>query len=120
MRHLRGQWLEHGSLCAHDALLMDGPLGLDGQRCLASLFFITGSPIARDRRETTLELTRALIATHALAARCGVTSPHDQVIVLRALAPMVEPVMQLWQQVWRLWRSHFWQLRAIAPRIWAM
>ncbi|MNE88648.1 Urease accessory protein UreD [compost metagenome] len=117
---LPGQWLEHGTLAAGDALLMDGPLGLAGQRCLASLFFVTGSPIARERREAALERTRALIENHALAARCGVTSPHAQVIVLRALAPMVEPVMQLWRQVWALWRGHFWSLPAVAPRIWAM
>lgn len=117
---LPGQWLEHGTLAAGDALLMDGPLGLAGQRCLASLFFVAGSAIARERREAALEMTRALIESHALAPRCGVTSPHDQVIVLRALAPMVEPVMQLWQQVWRLWRAHFWDMAAVAPRIWAM
>jgi urease accessory protein len=117
---LPGQWLEHGTLAAGDALLMDGDLGLAGQRCLASLFFVAGSAIARERREAALELTRALMEGHALAPRCGVTSPHDQVIVLRALAPMVEPVMQLWQQVWRLWRGHFWELPAVAPRIWAM
>lgn len=117
---LPGQWLEHGMLAAHDTLLMDGPLGLAGQRCLASLFFVTGSPLARERRETALDLTRALIESHALAARCGITSPHDQVIMLRALAPMVEPVMQLWRQVWQLWRAHFWEMPAVAPRIWAM
>jgi len=117
---LPGQWLEHGTLAAGDALLMDGDLGLAGQRCLASLFFVAGSAIARERREAALELTRALMEGHALAPRCGVTSPHDQVIVLRAIAPMVEPVMQLWQQVWRLWRGHFWELPAVAPRIWAM
>lgn len=117
---LPGQWLEHGTLAASDALLLDGDLGLAGQRCLASLFFVAGSAIARERRDAALEMTRALIESHALAPRCGVTSPHDQVIVLRALAPMVEPVMQLWQQVWRLWRTHFWDMAAVAPRIWAM
>ncbi|WP_159911050.1 urease accessory protein UreD [Pantoea sp. 18069] len=117
---LPGQWLERGTLEAHDTLLMDGALGLAGQRCLASLFFVTGSAIARERREAALEMTRALIEPHVLAPRCGVTSPHDRVIVLRALAPMVEPVMQLWQQVWRLWRGHFWDMPAVAPRIWAM
>ncbi|MCT9809886.1 urease accessory protein UreD [Acidovorax sp. Be4] len=117
---LPGQWLEHGTLAADDALLMDGPLGLAGQRCLASLFFVTGSPLARERRDAALDLTRTLIEGHALAARCGVTSPHDRVIVLRALAPMVEPVMQLWRQVWQLWRGHFWDLPGVAPRIWAM
>ncbi|MET1116589.1 MAG: urease accessory protein UreD [Comamonas sp.] len=117
---LPGVWLEQGRIAADDAWLMDGPLGLDGQRCLASLFFVAGSPMARERRDAALELTRALLDTHPLGPRCGVTSPQDQVLVLRAIAPMVEPVMQLWQQVWRLWRAHFWELPAVAPRIWAM
>ena len=117
---LPGVWLEQGRIAADDAWLMDGPLGLDGQRCLASLFFVAGSPIARERRDAALELTRVLLDGHALGARCGVTSPQDQVLVLRAVAPMVEPVMQLWQQVWRLWRAHFWDMPAAPPRIWAM
>ncbi|MCD2511490.1 urease accessory protein UreD [Comamonas endophytica] len=117
---LPGVWLEQGRIAAGDTWLMDGPLGLDGQRCLASLFFVTGSPMARERRDAALELTRALLEAHPLGARCGVTSPQEQVLVLRAIAPLVEPVMQLWQQVWHLWRAHFWGLPAVAPRIWSM
>ena len=35
---LRDAWLERGRIEAADARLMDGPLGLAGQRCIATLF----------------------------------------------------------------------------------
>jgi urease accessory protein len=50
----------------------------------------------------------------------GATSPNPQVVVVRALAPLVEPAMQVMQQVWKVWRAHFWRLPAVKPRIWAM
>ena len=46
-----GVWLERGLMQANDRRLMNGPLGLAGQRCMASLFFVSGSPMARGRRE---------------------------------------------------------------------
>ena len=45
-----GVWLERGLLQAHDRCLMNGPLGLAGQRCMASLFFVSGSKLTRERR----------------------------------------------------------------------
>src|SRR5512133_1464390 len=63
-----GVWLERGLLQAHDSPLMNGPLGLAGQRCMASLFFVSGNKITRDRREAGLELARQVIASHALRA----------------------------------------------------
>ena len=38
---------------------------------------------------------RAVIAQHALAPTCGATSPHPQVVVVRLVAPVVEPAMDL-------------------------
>ena len=43
-----------------------------------------------------------------------------QVLVVRALAPQVEPAMQLLQQVRAAWRAALWQLCAEPPRIWSM
>ena len=40
--------------------------------------------------------------------------------VLRGLAPVVEPLMQLWRQVRGAWRERLWGLPTTAPRIWAM
>ena len=114
-----GVWLERGLMQAHDRRLMDGPLGLAGQRCMASLFFVSGSKMTRNRREAGLELARQVIATHALGATAGATCPNEQVMVLRVLAPLVEPAADLLRQVWQVWRQHFWQLTATAPRIWS-
>ncbi len=114
-----GLWLERGRIRADDAVLMDGPLGLAGQRCLASLFFVAGRPLERGRRQQALELAREVIAAHALRATAGATSPDGQVIVVRVLAPLVEPAMDLLRRVRGQWRRHFWQLPANTPRIWS-
>lgn len=50
----------------------------------------------------------------------GATSPHAEIIVLRALAPVVEPAMQLLRQVWQAWRAELWHMTGTPPRIWAM
>lgn len=115
-----GAWLERGRIDAADPRLLDGPLGLAGHRCLASLFFVTGTPIVRARREAALDAARALLEADALRDSAGVTSPQPGVIVLRVLAPLVEPAMQLLRQVWQAWRAELWQMRGAPPRIWAM
>ncbi len=117
---LPGAWLERARLDAHDTQLLDSPLGLAGHKCLATLFFAAGSPLDAARRESALELARELLQGHALQASAGVTSPHGQVLVLRVLAPVVEPAMALLKQVWFGWRRQLWQLDAPQPRIWAM
>ena len=115
-----GVWLEQGRIDALDARLMDGPLGLAGQRCLGTLFFVAGEPIPRARREAALEGVRELIAAHALRATAGATSPHPQVLVVRVLAPLVEPAMHLLKSLRAAWRQQLWQLEPVPPRIWAM
>lgn len=114
-----GVWLERGLLQAHDQRLMNGPLGLAGQRCMASLFFVSGSKLTRERRAAGLELARQVIDSHMLSQMAGVTCPNEQVMVLRVLAPLVEPAADLLRQVWQVWRQHFWQLPASVPRIWS-
>jgi urease accessory protein len=113
-----GVWLEQGRIDAQDARLMDGPLGLAGQRCMATLFFVAGQPIERTRREAALEAVRALIETHALRTTAGATSPHPQVLVVRVLAPLVEPAMELLKRLRASWRHELWQLDAAPPRVW--
>lgn len=115
-----GLWLERGVIDAADHRLLHGPLGLAGQRCLASLFFAAGAPLSRARRDAALDAARALMDAHTLQATAGATSPNPQVVVLRVLAPQVEPAMQLLRQVWTAWRSALWQMPAEPPRIWAM
>lgn len=113
-------WLERGELRADDHRLLDGPLGLAGQRCLATAFFVSGTAMARERREAALDAARAVIDAHALAPWAGATCPNAQVVTVRVLAPLVEPAMQLLQQVRAAWRQALWQLPPTAPRIWAM
>lgn len=115
-----GRWLERGVIDAADHRLLESPLGLAGHRCMASLFFVTGRPLDRARRDTALDAARAVMDAHALKATAGATSPNGQVVVVRALAPQVEPAMQLLKQVRAAWRAALWQLDAEPPRIWSM
>lgn len=114
-----GVWLERGHLQASDHRLMNSPLGMAGQRCLASLFFVSGTKIERGRRSGALDIARSLIASHSLRTTAGATSPDDQVVVVRVLAPVVEPAMHLMRELWAAWRQHFWHISHAPPRIWS-
>lgn len=116
---LPGVWLERARIRADDLLLMDSPLGLAGQRCIATLFFAAGSKLARQRRQGALDLARQVLEAHPLNTTAGATSPDAQVVVVRVLAPLVEPAMGLLKQVWKVWRQHFWEKAAPSPRIWS-
>ena len=115
-----GVWLERARVGADDLLLLNSPLGMAGHRCMASLFFVAGSKIERNRRQEALDFARQVIEAHPLRATAGATSPDGQIVVVRALAPLVEPAMGLLKQVWQAWRGHFWQHSASTPRIWSM
>ena len=116
---LPGVWLERARLNAHDDLLLNNPLGLAGQRCIATLFLVAGSKLDKARRQAALDIARDLLQGHALEASAGATSPDAQVVVLRVLTPVVEPAMDLLKLVWRAWRKALWQLEAPNPRIWS-
>ena len=114
-----GHWLERARIAASDQRLLDSHLGLAGHRCLASLVFATGSPLSRVRRQCALDAARAVIEPHALVASAAATCPNDHVVVVRVLAPLVEPATDLLRQVWASWRAALWQLSGELPRIWA-
>ena len=114
-----GVWLERGRIDAADQRLLQSPLGFGGHRCIASLFFVSGSPATRARREALLAHARTLLEAHGLSNSAGATSPHAEIVVLRVLTPVVEPAMQLLRQVWQAWRAELWELPAATPRIWA-
>jgi urease accessory protein len=117
---LKHQWLERGRMAADDERLMDGPLGLVGHRCIASIFFVAGSPFTRARKEMALEAARDVASNHTLATTVGVTSPNPHVIVARVLSPVVEPAMALLRLIREAWRKELWNLRSEhAPRIWS-
>jgi urease accessory protein len=115
-----GHWLERGTLRAEDHRLMNSPLGLAGRRCMGSLIFAAGTPLTRTQRERLIEATRKVLDEHPQGADCGITAPNDHMLVLRGLSDMVEPLMQLWQQVRAVWRAEQWQLPGTVPRIWNM
>lgn len=114
-----GLWLERSRLDAADTRLLESPLGLAGHRCLGTLWLASGAPLARERRERLLEAVRAGIDTEAAGGvQAGATCPHPQVLVLRAVAPLVEPLMALFQHTWAVLRAQAWGLPAEPPRIW--
>lgn len=115
-----GVWLERARIDAADSLLLNSPLGLAGQRCMATLFFVAGSKLERQRRQAALDCARAVIETHPLCASAGATSPDGQIVVVRVLAPLVEPAMGLLRLLWQAWRAHLWHLPASTPRLWSM
>ena len=115
-----GVWLERGTLNATDTRLMHSPLGLAGQRCMATLVFAAGSAIAAERTDRALACARELLEASELRLTAGATSPHKQVIVLRVLAPVTEPAMQLLRKVWAAWRHEMWALTGTVPRLWNM
>lgn len=116
---LPGVWLERARIRANDLLLMNSPLGLAGQRCIGTLFFASGSKLERQRRQLALDLAREVIEAHPSSSTAGATSPDAQIVVVRVLAPLVEPAMGLMKEVWKTWRRHFWDKAAPSPRIWS-
>ena len=113
-----GVWLERGAISASDTRLMNSPLGLAGQRCMATLVFAAGSAIAAERSDRALAVARDLLEASELRLTAGATSPHKQVIVLRVLSPVTEPAMQLLRQVWAAWRHEMWGMSGTVPRLW--
>ena len=99
---------------------MTSPLGLAGHTTLATLVLATGTALDRTRREQALGVARAVLQALPLAATAGATSPHPQVVVVRALAHQVEPAMQLMKAVRAAWRTALWNLPATVPRTWAL
>ncbi|MCH7343769.1 urease accessory protein UreD [Pelomonas sp. CA6] len=115
-----GLWLERGALDGGDALLKDGALGLAGHRCLGTLVFAAGGVLSPERRERALERVRERIEADPLRASAGATCAQDSVLVLRVLAPVVEPAQRLLRDCWALWRELLWDLKGQEPRLWSL
>ena len=115
---LPGRWLERGVIDAADRRLLDSPLGFAGRRTLGVLWFAAGHALADPRRETLLEAARGLAAVHPLAPTAGVTAVQPEVVVMRVLAPAVEPAIALMTAVWQAWRREAWGLGGTVPRVW--
>ena len=115
---LPGVWLERARLAATDRRLFDSPLGWAGHTVLATLWFAAGAALGAARRNALLDAAREEVAGSALAVSAGATSPHAEAVVLRVLAPRVEPAMVLLTQVRARWRALAWDLPPCAPRVW--
>lgn len=113
-------WLERGLLNAADKRLMDGPLGLGGMRCMATLVWACGENIKRDRKDQALTIAQDLLKDLPADVYAGVTAPHGQVLVVRVIAPVVEPAQIVMRSVWSAWRQALWKVGGTLPRIWAM
>ena len=115
---LPGRWLERGLVAAGDTRLLDSPLGWAGHRVMGTMWFAAGTALPVARRDGLLDAARAAVDGHGLQRTAGATAAHDSVVVLRALAPRVEPLMNLLTAVWARWREAAWQLPACVPRVW--
>lgn len=113
---IEGIWLDRGWIDGDDARLMDGPIGLHGHRCLATLVLASGSTLAPEALEQALNEARGVALPSGLWL--GVTSPHPRMVVVRVLAQQTEPAMAVLQQIWALWRSSQWGLNPQASRMW--
>jgi urease accessory protein len=115
---LTGVWLERGCIAAEDRALRHSPLGWAGHPVLATAWFACGTAIAAPRRAGLLDGARAAAAASPLAASAGATAPQPALVLLRVLAPGVEPAMRLLAEVRAAWRQQAWGLAAEPPRIW--
>jgi urease accessory protein len=113
-------WLERGIIKASDHRLLDSPLALAGQRCMATLLFASGLPLNNARANQALEAVRAILESSPQRERAAATMPTPQTLVLRSLTPMVEPAMELMRQAWAVWRETLWGLPGTPPRLWRL
>jgi urease accessory protein len=120
LQHLElpGVWLERARIDAADARLLDSPLGWAGQRVLGTFWLAAGDALPKVMSDALIESARALIDESALASTAGVSAPHANTVVLRVLAPRVEPAMHLLGSIRTAWRSIAWRLEPCIPRIW--
>lgn len=115
---LPGVWLERARIDAADRRLLESPLGWNGHGVLATLWFAAGAPLAEPQRDALLAAAREAAAASPLAASAGASAAHAEVVVLRVLAPRVEPALALLVRVWSAWRTAAWDLAPCPPRVW--
>ncbi|MDP4300799.1 urease accessory protein UreD [Leptothrix discophora] len=121
---LPGCWLEQARLSADDHALLDSPLGWAGQRVLGTFWLAAGSALPRPVVEQALDAARALLVADATCMagtglQAGVSAAQPSCLVLRVLAPRVEPAMKLMTAVWSRWREIAWDRVACPPRVWS-
>lgn len=113
-----GVWLEQARIDGQDQRLLESPLGLGGRRCLGTLWLASAQPMDDARREALLDAVRAALPTPGGGLDMAATCPDPRLLVVRGLAPLVEPLMAHMQEVWACLRHHAWGLPTDPPRIW--
>jgi urease accessory protein len=116
--HWPGVWLERGRIAAGDTRLQESPLGLAGQPALGTVWFASHTPWPAAQRDALLDSARDLAAASELAAVAGATAIDPRLVLLRVLAPSVEPLFGLMSQVRAAWRLQAWRMQAAPPRVW--
>ncbi len=116
--HWPGVWLERGRIAAGDTRLQTSPLGLAGHRALGTLWFASHTPWPIAQRDALLDGARDLAAASELAGLAGAAASDPRLVLLRVLAPRVEPLFGLMSQVRAAWRLEAWQMQAATPRVW--
>lgn len=116
--HWPDVWLERAHIDAADTRLLDSPLGLGGQRAMGTLWLARAEAWPAAQREALLEAVRESLGSAAPELQAGATSPDARLLLVRALAPQVEPLMKVLQSAWAALRAQAWSLPASAPRIW--
>lgn len=117
---IEGLWLEQGTIDAADHRLLNSPVGLAGHRSIGTMVLASGSPMSRDMIERLLEAARSVEPQIDASVHAACTSPNPQMVVVRALAPVVEPLIQHFQRTWTALRPLAWQQAATPVRIWAV
>lgn len=117
-----GAWLDAAAIAADDDVLLDSPAGLAGRRALATLWCAWGDEPDAAGVEALHEAARESLSRHGADGGgrivAGVTRVHPRVLVLRALADRIEPLLGLLREVRRDWRGRVWGLPAVEPRVW--
>ncbi len=108
-----GRWLERACIDAGDTVLLDGALGLAGRRALGTLWFAGATPA---QTEALADAARTALEGYDDAA--GVTAPQPGLVLVRALAPRIEPLLKTLARVRAAWRRQAWGLAAEPPRVW--
>lgn len=118
---LPGAWLERGIVDPRDRLgelLLRSPLGWDGQSALFTLWCAGGSDWPAQLAEALLAAARERLQAAPDPGRCGATTPHPRVVVVRALADRVEALWPTLQAVRDDWRHLLWASEPASPRVW--
>ncbi|TSE30510.1 urease accessory protein UreD [Tepidimonas taiwanensis] len=112
-----GVWLDQGCLDGSDQRLLTSPLGWGGCACLGTLVYASGSPLPTATRESWLAAIREGLPWNA-EIRAAATSPDARLIVVRALAPLTEPIFRSLESTWARLRQLAWGMTAPPLRSW--